>query len=97
VYYAVGKKVKLAYRLQEPKGGPSATFLVDDDKTYKLLTKLSKTICVWSYPCDPGAGSNDANDDGLAACGDEPLLTAGRPEKIPLSSLFRQYAEAGKK
>jgi hypothetical protein len=95
--YAFGKKVKFAYHLKESKNSPSVTFVVDENKKYKLLTKLSKSICLWAYPCDPAASNDNGNGEAHAICDDELLLTAGRPEMIPLASLFRHYPETEKK
>jgi hypothetical protein len=90
VYYAFGKSVKLAYRLQEAKSAPSATFVVNEKETcrrkrYRLLSKLSKTICVWAHSCD-AVSTIDGCPDGAE---EEFMLTAGRPELIPTSALFR--------
>jgi hypothetical protein len=90
IYYAFGKSVKLAYRLQETKSAPSATFLVNEaaqcrNKRYRLLSKLSKTICVWGYSCDVINSSGDCLEGA-----DDVMLSAGRPELIPTAALFRR-------
>jgi hypothetical protein len=89
IYYAFGKSVKLAYRLQDAKSAPSATLVVNEKancshRRYRLLSKLPQTILVWGYSCDV----NTSHECHVNT--DEVMLSAGRPEFIPTSALFRR-------
>lgn len=89
IYYALGRQVKLAYRLQEhePKGKPAVTLLYnnsndndarkEEEKKFRSLTKLSKKILIWCYP---SSMDDDDMDTGSLV----------RPDFIPMADLFHR-------
>ena len=95
VYYAFGKEMQLAYRLEEVKHRQAETLVFannsgekgDDnekkkeDAQFRLLKKLSKRILVWCYPLTDQQAATDPDPPG----GGFP-----RPDLIPISELFRR-------
>ena len=92
VYYAFGKEMQLAYRLEEVKTRQAETLVFanddeqedsdkkKDERQFRLLKKLSKRILVWCYPLTDQHSATDPDPPG----GGFP-----RPELIPISELFR--------
>jgi hypothetical protein len=85
VYYAVGERLQLTYRLEQAKTTRTETLLfgnVGDEVNFRPLQKVSQRILVWCYPLTDSPSDPDPPGGGFP-----------RPELIPISELFRPVVE----